>query len=401
MNIKDYLKNLFYKQYIDYFIEKNRIRDISEFKRKIELAEASLHKNYECKVEIIEERNNEEPFVSIITPTYNSALFLDELRNSLENQDIANKIQWIVVDDASTDNTKEIFHKMAKITKLNSFKFFTINKNLGTSNALNIAANNSDASILGWVSADDAYIDSNKLSTDLDMIRNGYDCIFSRYLVTGPDIISSKRIDVLFNNEKAESKQSNFDFLYRDLIAGNIFNGSSSVFKKDLFLQCGGFDTNLGIFDQDGDLWGKFFLSNAKIGFSKTSSFYRIHKNQNSNRLFEMKIFIAVTRIRLINFILNSKMSNIIEKFENKIISKPFDLLCYPISSAFFIEELEKLKGINSKIRYFANNIQNRYIDVENYSALKNLAIKFSETYSFRIFLKNFNFYDDRMRKHF
>lgn len=390
MNIKDSLKNLFYKQYIDYFIEKNRIKELGEFKRKIQLAEANMHKNYECRIEIIEERNNEEPLVSIITPTYNSASFLGELRNSLENQDIANKLQWIVVDDASTDNTKEIFHKMAKNTKLNSFKFITLNKNLGTSNALNIAANNSNASILGWVSADDAYIDSNKLSTDLNMIRDGYDCIFSRYQVTGPDIISSKRIDLLFNNEKAESKHSNFYFLYRDLIAGNIFNGSSSIFKKDLFFRCGGFDTNLGIFDQDGDLWGKFLLSNAKIGLSETSSFYRIHKNQNSNRRYEMLIFSAIVRIRLINYILSHANYEYIDYLNKRIYHGFSELFHYVLSNAHFIKNSNMLKE-RSKFSYFAQKIENRFIDIECFALIERIAEEYDYTNSFKIFKEKHN----------
>jgi len=390
MNIKDSLKNFFYKQYIDYFIEKNRIKELGEFKRKIQLAEANLHKNYECRIEIMEERNNEEPLVSIITPTYNSASFLDELRNSLENQDIANKLQWIIVDDASTDNTKEIFHKMAKNTKLNSYKFIALNKNLGTSNALNIAANNSNASILGWVSADDAYIDSNKLSTDLNMIRDGYDCIFSRYLVTGSDIISSKSIDVLFNNERAESKNSNFYFLYRDLIVGNIFNGSSSIFKKDLFFRCGGFDTNLGIFDQDGDLWGKFLLSNAKIGLSETSSFYRIHKNQNSNRRYEMLIFSAIVRIRLINYILSHADYEYIDYFDKRIYHAFSELFHYVLSNAYFIKNSNMLKE-RSKFSYFAKKIENGFIDIERFALIERIAEEYDYTNSFKIFKEKHN----------
>ena len=45
--------------------------------------------------------------ISIITPTYNRAGYLTRLKNSLMQQ-TCDKFEWIIVDDGSEDNTKEI-----------------------------------------------------------------------------------------------------------------------------------------------------------------------------------------------------------------------------------------------------------------------------------------------------
>ena len=50
------------------------------------------------------------PLVTIITPTYNRASFLDETVNSVLSQDYPN-IEYMVLDDGSKDSTKEVMEK--------------------------------------------------------------------------------------------------------------------------------------------------------------------------------------------------------------------------------------------------------------------------------------------------
>ena len=50
---------------------------------------------------------SELPLVSIVTPTYNQAAFLAETIETVLSQDYP-RIEHIVIDDGSTDNTREI-----------------------------------------------------------------------------------------------------------------------------------------------------------------------------------------------------------------------------------------------------------------------------------------------------
>ena len=45
--------------------------------------------------------------LTIFTPTYNRAFILPELFKSLQEQ-TENDFEWLIVDDGSTDNTKEL-----------------------------------------------------------------------------------------------------------------------------------------------------------------------------------------------------------------------------------------------------------------------------------------------------
>ena len=47
------------------------------------------------------------PFITILTPTYNRASLLPRLFDSLLRQ-TSKDFEWIVVDDGSTDDTREV-----------------------------------------------------------------------------------------------------------------------------------------------------------------------------------------------------------------------------------------------------------------------------------------------------
>jgi len=92
-----------------------------------------------------------KPLVSVITPAYNRAKFLDETIKSVLTQDYPN-IEYIVLDDGSTDDTPQLLAKYALLLKsvrhTNMGEALTVNKGFRMAHGAYIIIVNSDDTIL-------------------------------------------------------------------------------------------------------------------------------------------------------------------------------------------------------------------------------------------------------------
>ncbi|MDB4955914.1 MAG: putative glycosyltransferase [Myxococcales bacterium] len=90
--------------------------------------------------------------VSIVTPSYNQAQFLEETIVSVLEQDYPN-IEYVVVDDASTDGSLEIARRYeSRLHKL------VVQENAGQVAALNHGFRHTDGELLGWLNSDDVLL---------------------------------------------------------------------------------------------------------------------------------------------------------------------------------------------------------------------------------------------------
>lgn len=86
--------------------------------------------------------------VSIVTPAFNQAKYLVETIESVLAQDYPN-IEYIVLNDGSTDNTEEILRRYEGFLK------WETQKNMGQSKTLNKGWSISSGKYLGYLSSDD------------------------------------------------------------------------------------------------------------------------------------------------------------------------------------------------------------------------------------------------------
>jgi glycosyltransferase involved in cell wall biosynthesis len=105
------------------------------------------------------------PLVTVITPSYNRASYLDETIRSVLGQDYP-RIEYIVLDDGSTDNTREVLEKytgrIVWETHPNMGETRTVNKGFGMAHGDIVVVVNSDDPLLpGAVSAAVAFMQSH------------------------------------------------------------------------------------------------------------------------------------------------------------------------------------------------------------------------------------------------
>ncbi|MGH7884319.1 MAG: glycosyltransferase family 2 protein, partial [Thermodesulfobacteriota bacterium] len=104
------------------------------------------------------------PLISVIIPTYNRAHFLPEAIESIRKQNYLS-IEIIIVDDGSTDNTKQLVQNLGKSIK------YIYQENKGPAAARNAGLRGVNGEIIGFLDSDDLW-PPNKLKLQLSTLLN-------------------------------------------------------------------------------------------------------------------------------------------------------------------------------------------------------------------------------------
>ena len=105
--------------------------------------------------------------LSVIIPNYNKSNYIGTLIESILNQTrLPDEI--IVVDDCSTDNSRDVLLELAKKTPL--IKLFFLEENKGVQHARNFGALQSTCSYVTFIDSDDFYFEPKKLENEMKYV---------------------------------------------------------------------------------------------------------------------------------------------------------------------------------------------------------------------------------------
>lgn len=208
--------------------------------------------------------------VSVIVPCYNYGVFIAECLNSIKSQTFK---EWecIVVDNASTDNTKDVVKKF--VDEDNRFKYiFTEVK--GVSHARNLGVSQSSGKYILPVDADDKI----------------HPALIEKALSVHE---SNEQIMVVYSDAELFGNSSGTwilpEYSFKSLLIENsIF--CTAMYKRVDFDKVKGYNENMKEGFEDWDFWISMLVGGGKVyKIPEVLFYYRIRENSRNSSLDHSK----------------------------------------------------------------------------------------------------------------
>ena len=205
--------------------------------------------------------------VSVVIPTHNSSLFIDECIKSVINQTYKN-LEIIIVDDCSSDSTLSII----KNYKDKRIKIIKLKSNRGVSNARNKGIDEATGNYLCFLDSDDYwYLD--KVEKQINFIeKNNYTFIYGSYLY-----LKNKHTHIARVPSKITYKEA---LKNTTIFISTVMLNLDKIKKEDIYMP----NVKLG---QDSLCWWRILKKSiTAYGMKEVLSIYRVRDNSLSSNKF-------------------------------------------------------------------------------------------------------------------
>jgi glycosyltransferase involved in cell wall biosynthesis len=209
------------------------------------------------------------PKISVVTPSYNQAIYLEETIQSVLNQNYSN-LEYIVIDGGSTDNSVEVIKKYEKY-----LTYWVSERDKGQTDAIAKGLMRTTGQFVSWLNSDDTYLpgclDAVACAAEKDPDA---DVIYGDYIITDP-------------HGKTLLKKREIRFDYDIMLYGvNMIGQPAAFFSRSTYNRLGGLDINLNYF-MDVEFWLRIARSGGKfVHLKKFLATYRFHNESKTIRDF-------------------------------------------------------------------------------------------------------------------
>ena len=229
--------------------------------------------------------NSDEIRVSIIMPTYNRGSWI---RNAIDSIIKQNFKMWelIIIDNESTDNTKEVVSSFSHDKRI---RYFYVKKSndLAISDYLNFGIEQARGEYIARLDDDDQWYDPDKLIKQFNYLENNKEII----VVGGGAIMVDKSGNELYRFLKRENNSQ----IRNNALYANPFCHNTVLYRKKAVKDIGGYKKVR--FVEDWELW----LRLGKIGkFYNYQEYFLLYTNAGQNLSVSNQKLAAKTILSLI-----------------------------------------------------------------------------------------------------
>jgi glycosyltransferase involved in cell wall biosynthesis len=313
------------------------------------------------------------PKISIVTPSYNQAKFIEETICSVLDQAYPN-LEYVIVDGGSQDGSVDIIKKYEKY-----LTWWISEPDKGHGNAINKGFSKTTGEIMAWLNSDDKYKDKSFFKVaEIFNIYNDVNWIVGKS-----------------GNWNKKGEFIREEFLYKniyDFLLGDYkwIQQESTFWRRKLWNCAGGYINENYKFMIDGELWTRFFTFDNLWHINHVLAGYRQHDTNRAKIYFnevirEMEEAISCLKKKLENsknklnptysIVDINKVINLTEKIKNcKIYTEEIPIYYNVID---YEDNFWKKKEVN----YFA-------IKLKESSCIKHCLLKKAINYFDKLYKK-------------
>lgn len=200
------------------------------------------------------------PKISIITPSFNQASYIEQTIRSVESQNYPN-FEHIIIDGGSTDDTVEILKRFPHLVWVSE-------KDEGQADALRKGFERVTGDIVGWLNSDDYY--------EPDVFKNvahAFEDPNVNWLVGN--------LTYVFHDGEFVPDQSPEITQHRLWQNPDIIRQQSTFFRKDFLSRAGGWNPEFHLV-MDYDLWLRLSVLDSPATLDANIAYFRMHAEQKT-----------------------------------------------------------------------------------------------------------------------
>lgn len=204
------------------------------------------------------------PRISIVTPSFNQAEFIEDTIQSVIGQNYPN-LEYLIIDGGSKDGSADIIRKYE-----DKLHYWTSEKDAGQGDALNKGFSHTSGEIMAWINSDDKYTPwALKVVSEIFFRFPHVNWIvgYNSWWNGNGEMTSAKRVP----KNIYDYGLGNYHWIQQE----------SVFWRRSLWEEAGGnIDTSYKLM-VDGELWSRFFLHDDLYSVDCVLGGYRVH---SSNR---------------------------------------------------------------------------------------------------------------------